>query len=411
MSLMNDALRKKRGEEKHLSKADFFQGGGKRKIHRGFKIAGIAALAIFLIAVAGYTVWQYISISTPVITPAGMPRSAAENPAAKDDPDSGEYEQDPSASFNVTADIIPQHEGPPVISAVILEAEKQKESSDSVEPHVPKTVLPEIPARQNGIVSSKEKKTSVASQEAALYGSDLQQRKADILESNQFETSKTDGMPSSPNLNPAEALFYQKAVSYHRSNHLEKAIQMYEMVLRQKPTHRPTLFNLASAYIKISAYSKAHSILETMNEQDPDNPEILLNLAIAKIGLGKTDNVMGLLERAEDLFQTPTFELFFHKGVIFSRNGDYKKAVEWYAKSEKLQPENPYMLCNTAIAYDHLQQYDDALNYYRALLSTVNSFSRTEKQQIEKRTRELARYLAENPAYEQNLKESKGSAE
>ncbi len=408
MSLMNDALRKKKGEEKHPSKADFFQGRSKRKMNRGFKIAGIALLAVLLIVAAGYYAWEYVSLSAPAIVPAGIAPNLDENHAAGQEPDSGGYEQGHPASSEIIADSIVHPEEQPDIAAVTLAAVKQEESPESAQPSAPKTVLPENPVNNNLVVASKKNPPPIISRKPACPEPELQHQEIDKTDTDQPEAPEKDDMNSSAHLTPAEALFYQKAVSYHRDNHLEKAIQMYEAVLKQNPSHRPTLFNLASAYIKVSAYPKAHSILETLNEQDPDNPEILLNLAIADIGLGRFDSAMELLDRAEHLFKAPTFELYFHKGVVCSRNKYYEKAIEWYAISEKLQPDNAYMLCNTAIAYDHLGQYNDALNYYRALLKTENPFTRTDKQRIENRIRELARYVAMNPAGETN---SKGSAE
>ena len=53
-----------------------------------------------------------------------------------------------------------------------------------------------------------------------------------------------------------EDIFYQKALSYHREDKLNQAIQMYKQVIRVNPDHRDALFNLSSAYIQLAAYSE-----------------------------------------------------------------------------------------------------------------------------------------------------------
>ena len=66
-----------------------------------------------------------------------------------------------------------------------------------------------------------------------------------------------------------ETLFLQKAFHYHRQGKFNQAIQMYQQVLKVKPYHRDALFNLASAYIHLTAYSEAYPLLKKLRSLRP----------------------------------------------------------------------------------------------------------------------------------------------
>ncbi len=92
-----------------------------------------------------------------------------------------------------------------------------------------------------------------------------------------------------------EALFLKKAYRYHRQGKFNQAIQMYQQVLRVKPDHRDALFNLASAYIQLTAYSEALPLLRKLRSYDDGNPDVLVNLAIVEIGMGNSTEAIRLL--------------------------------------------------------------------------------------------------------------------
>jgi len=173
------------------------------------------------------------------------------------------------------------------------------------------------------------------------------------------------------------------------------AIQMYQMVLKKNPHHPSTRFNLASAYIQVGAFTQARTILEELNQQEPGNPDILLNLAAAEIGLDRPEQALTFLESAEKEFAAPTFEILFHKGVAHSRMGEFETALTMYKKAERLAPENPRLWLNTAIVYDSMAQYDQAIDHYQIFLNKNTSLTSTEQREIQTRMRELKAYLSQ----------------
>jgi tetratricopeptide (TPR) repeat protein len=198
-----------------------------------------------------------------------------------------------------------------------------------------------------------------------------------------------------PSSRQTENLFYKKAVSYHRQNKLEMAIQMYLEVLAGNPDHPDALLNLSSAYIQSSAFLKARPLLKKLRGFDPGNPQVLLNFAIVEIGLGRPNKAISYLERVEGLTEEPQFEIYFHRGVALSHLEELDEALTWYKKAEKLSENNPLLLFNMALVYDKLEGYDEALRYYVALLNNADApLSVKEKKKVEDRIGVLRMFVA-----------------
>ena len=209
------------------------------------------------------------------------------------------------------------------------------------------------------------------------------------------KVKKATEAPSDSSPRRTEDLFFKKAVSYHRQNKLEMAIQMYLEVLAGNPEHPDALLNLSSAYIQSSAFSKARPLLKKLRSFDPENPQVLLNLAIVEIGLGRPNKAITYLERSEGMTEEPQFEIYFHRGVALSHLEELDKALTWYKRAEKLSENNPLLLFNMAVAYDKLERYDEALRYYVPLLSNADApLSVDEKKKVEDRIGTLRVYLA-----------------
>ena len=191
-----------------------------------------------------------------------------------------------------------------------------------------------------------------------------------------------------------EARFLQKAFRYHRQGKFNQAIQMYRQVLRVEPAHRDAMFNLASAYIELTAYSEAFPLLKKLRTYDDGNPEVLLNLAIVEIGVGNSAEAIHLLDLAAKQYKEPKFEIYFHRAVALSRLERLEEALRSYKKAEELNPKHPTLNFNLAVLCDKLHQYNEAVHYYRGFLQQSDNLPPYEEKKIESRVRSLRAYLA-----------------
>ena len=199
---------------------------------------------------------------------------------------------------------------------------------------------------------------------------------------------------SSPELLSAvDAMFYKKALSYHRSDALKKSIQMYEEIIRKNPAFDAARFNLAAAYIQESMFSKAYPVLKQLLGKDPENPQVLLNLAIVEIGINNPDSAIDYLRLAESKENQPNFAIYFHLGIANSKLDNFTDALTWYNKAKNIEPRNPNLLFNLGIVYERLNEYNPAVNHYEGSLKYGDSFTLKQRRYIKDRIQVLKRFL------------------
>ena len=279
---------------------------------------------------------------------------------------------------------------------------------------------------ENKVIRSKEQLKMVQEQRAVRgEAPDTTMSKLQIKQNEQSKTSRqfqplTDGPVYKSNPSPkinAEAmrnkkvekvsmtrnvnierhesdLLFQKALIFHRRNKLEDAARIYRQVILNKPEHVEALFNLASIYIKTGSFQKACPVLEKLRGLDFENQKILLYLAIVEIGKGNPKRALSYLDMAENRSGDLQFEIFFHRGVANSRMDDLNNAIFWYKKAEQLQPLNDSLIFNSALAYDKMQSYDEAVKYYSLCLQQKD-VAMDEKKMIEARIKGTENFSGE----------------
>jgi tetratricopeptide (TPR) repeat protein len=188
--------------------------------------------------------------------------------------------------------------------------------------------------------------------------------------------------------------FYQKGLKYHRRGMLDEAIRMYQEVLRLNPEHFDANLNLAAAYIEKSEFSKARPILQDLKDKEHENSDVFLNLAIAEIGLGNCQDAMSYLDMAENLAQGDQVAVLFHRGVAWSRLGKLEDALFCYKMAEALLPRTPGLAFNMALAYDKMQDYDNALRYYALVLEWDALPTSVERRRVKNRMMTLKGFLS-----------------
>ena len=389
---MSDALRKKKNEKKHPSDTAFFKDASEPKTKSKVRIYGISAIVLLVCSVAGFYLYQMISLSKPMSPALQSPLATGPRVSPPEDTVSAGQEKGMPATSSKTAVPIDPLPEKPVISS---KTTRQEPASPALEPEIRKAVPAAAPLKTVSQPASEKMLPTLPEKTAPVPvvepdGVSPQPESAGNKILNQTEKAVR---PINTETDPAEELFYHKGLSYHRQNKLEMAIQMYQAVLKKNPDHRSTRFNLASAYIQVAAYKEARSILLDLNLQEPENPEILLNLAVVEIGLDRPEEALVFLDSAEKKAAAPTFEILFHKGAAHSRMGDFETALNMYRKAERLAPGNPRLWLNTAIVYDSLAQYDLAIDRYQAFLNNNTSLTTTDRREIETRVRELKAYL------------------
>lgn len=192
-----------------------------------------------------------------------------------------------------------------------------------------------------------------------------------------------------------EEVLYRKAKGYHQSGSLDLAIRTYQEVLRINPDHEGALDCLASIYMGQAAHGEAYPLVARLARKGPDNPQILVNLAVLEIALGRPEEAIPLLDKAESLPGAPLFLLCLHKGVALSRIGRLAEASHWYARAEQLDPGHPPLLFDMAVNSDRQGDYTQALRYYARYLEASASRSTQELESVKARMVALTAFVKE----------------
>jgi Tfp pilus assembly protein PilF len=407
MSLMNDALRKKKKELKLPPGTDMFKDDSGQKFNSRIRIYGLAALGVLVCALAGYHLYAYISISQPVtqVQPSfamvekpaspsgpappldqasGVPASPGTEPPGKDLP-TNEISSNTTPSPKQSLSNLETDGSATTPSASPIPATAEQPASKKSPPAPPPGNTPSPPVMEPGEISRRP----ATDPDAASTPPD------------EAVASLAAGVDST-----AER-FYRKGLSYHRQNRLDKAIQMYQAVLKKKPDHRAARFNLASAYIQVGAFDEARTILEELDKQEPGNSDVLLNRAVVEIGLNRPERALDFLDEAGRGNTAPAFEILFHKGAAYSRMGHFEKALAMYQQAERLAPGHTRIWLNKAVVLDSMARYRQAVDAYQTFLDTSIALTGAERRKIELRVIELKTYLtqaadpsAENPPSE-----------
>ena len=363
MSLLNDALRKNSSEAKTKRPGYFDQSHlPPRKVSRGriYRIGGL----IFLLGGVLFGGWYFLgSLSAQVDPPVGV-SSVLKHVEVEAENSISKLTENHKTEIEPSSDVL-------ALKGEITPLEE----SAKIEP----------PQKTNLLAKPRLEKSAPSTAKKTKKTPPMVKKKSPR------QASKEKGKTASSH---QEALFFKKALRYHRQGKLNQAIQLYQQVLRVKPDHRNALFNLASAYIRLTAYSEAFPLLKKLRSYDERNPDVLVNLAIVEIGMGNSAEAIDYLDLAAKHYKNPKFEIHFHRAAALSRLGRLEEALLSYKKAEELNPKHPPLNFNLALLCDKLQKYHDAADYYDEFLRQSDNLPRNEEKKIESRIRTLQAYLA-----------------
>lgn len=175
-------------------------------------------------------------------------------------------------------------------------------------------------------------------------------------------------------------------------------IAMFENTLRMNPTNNRIRTSLALSYAKLRRYDRAEEHFRKAVFNEPFNARARIGLAKALCDQGKfweglreyelvSDPGPGNLKKLLDenikstiLFMISHYERMlrtkpenpraYHSlGVLYSKLGEPKKAVEFYEKALTYDPNLKESIFNLASTYEMLGDRDKAITYYERVLS------------------------------------------
>jgi tetratricopeptide (TPR) repeat protein len=135
------------------------------------------------------------------------------------------------------------------------------------------------------------------------------------------------------------AAMFQQGAELARTGLYDRALELFEQVLAERPDHVPTLINAARVHFLRGRTEKAIELLERADRLMPDNPRILAYLGMAESKAGRFEDALVHLEGASLLDPTRIDVGNELAGVYFELER-YEEAAEAWGRVLKLDPDN-----------------------------------------------------------------------
>jgi tetratricopeptide (TPR) repeat protein len=376
MSLLNDALRKKKADKQpamQCSAQTLFQSGRAQRLKKHYWIAAGCAAGMVLLAAGAWAWYDWTAGDA-------APRLSMDSAAAS----LAEAAADSAPSALPSPATVPTDPGPENPAPLTM-------ATPTPEPKVAA-----VPAKEQAV--ARQRPMLAPAGESIPTPSARPPRVAAAERTParrpEPESSHRDRPTTQAGHRISSEPLYQKARLYHRQARIAEAIGMYREVLKIDPDHFDASLNLTSAYLQTEAFSQAYVLAADLQRRAPANPRVALNLAVAQIGCGRAQEALPLLDQAALQPQAPLYEIYFHKGVAHRQLGQTEAAIACYQKAEQIDPGDGRLLFNLAVAFDQQQAYDPAVNYYLKYLHAAGDLDPAGRRKIEQRIRALRADLA-----------------
>lgn len=362
MSLLNDALRKQR-HTGASSAADTPHPMPPAMQKR--KRPSAAILLAALTAGSAIAVWNYSQhFATPKSSQPGRVTLAESVPAVSPIPGTAAVVRNPS----------------PLLTAA-AETAKNSENAQTAK---------QAPVRRRPSASKKEAFESTAAAPPAPKPKAEPPEKTPAAVHGPAAATQTVAVEAQPAAGAVSSLM-KKADFLRLQKQHEEAAALYREVLAAVPEHTAARMHLAAAYLALQRPAEAASLLQTLRAKNIDAPALWRSAAIAAIGLDRPEQALADIERLEK-FPAYRFEACFYRGAALSRLKKPLEALHWYHKAAALQPNYPPLLFNTAVVYDRLGKFPEAVVQYKAFLAHSPDVPPSEKTAVQDRIRQLVRY-------------------
>jgi Flp pilus assembly protein TadD len=374
MSLLNDALRKRRGERQRIEEAPGTSGPkpGATDSNARQKVVRLAVVGVLVLASVSCVTWLY---QLAPDRPMGQKQSVSSLAIAALTQDS--VKPDPTGKPSRSADAETPRPIPATATTKAAAAAAPLPPPQAPPPKQTPAAKP-LPVKSKSSPKAQVARRPEKSKAASRPRSKAQPQRA----------AKSGGAQRRAQSEP----LYRKARQYHRQDRLEQAIALYQEVIKIDPDHANARFNLAAAYLQTESFDNAYFILIDLYRKEPGNHQAMLNLALANIGRRRFDEALALLDKAAATPEPPLFEIALHKGIAYNHLNRTQDALEWYKRAEALRPDDPRLLFNLAVVSDQQHHYDTAIDYYQRHIDQSPGMNAAKKREISRRIRMLQAY-------------------
>lgn len=352
------------------------------------KILLIAAIALFVILLIGFQVYNYIqALSKPeLILP--RPVAAAAPQPANTQGASTQTDSTQTAEPSAAAPATPVETSQPatgnaaqaaLTASAPASADQVASSSPAAAQPSSKSAMAELPIEPSAQMPAKASgKTSTPAKPAPMvFGEPVNEHKDGALEI----TKNSPGPRVSPDLMTAYRAF--------KAGDDAGAQELYRKVLRGDLRNVDALLGMAAIAQRQGRAQDAMGWYGKVLEVEPRNP--IAEAAMVN-AVGQTDPVATESRLKNLLAQQPNAaNLHAALGSLYTERGQWSSAQQSYFEAHRLEPGNPEYAFNLAVSLDQMGKPTLALEYYKKTLELIQRTNSTsiDRRQLETRISQL----------------------
>lgn len=181
--------------------------------------------------------------------------------------------------------------------------------------------------------------------------------------------------PASPD-EPAKTLTQKEWV--------DKALEDYKAIYDENPGYKDVAFAAGLIYFNGGEYDKARPYLEKAVSVSPDNDNVVLALGQDELKAEKYKEAVATLAKYLEITQNDTLKpaVMDQMAVAYEKLNDYNNALVYYGKILDIRPDSERALLGKGNALLQLKKYDEALPVLEHYMKVAHN--QTKKKQVEK---------------------------
>ncbi|MBN9543272.1 MAG: tetratricopeptide repeat protein [Alphaproteobacteria bacterium] len=176
-----------------------------------------------------------------------------------------------------------------------------------------------------------------------------------------------------------------KAYETFQMGHYEVALMFYTKALKLEPKNEEILFGVAVTHHKLGHMDIAKNYYTKILDINPSN-KFALNNFLNVLSYEKPDVALTTLRRLEAA--EPSLSIIPAQiAVIYERQKDFKNAVRYFKKANKLEPSNLDYVYNIALIMEKTGQNNSAMSLYSRIIQALDAGYKANVSYKEVRTR------------------------
>lgn len=172
---------------------------------------------------------------------------------------------------------------------------------------------------------------------------------------------------------PSAAELLRQGLAFHQQGRLERAMELYERVLKLSRNDADALNLLGVAKMQLGETAEAISLLERAVTARPNDPSIWVHLGNARLQSNAPDLSIAAYDRAIALSPQDA-DIRYNRANVFAAMGRHYEAIPGFGDALQLNPGHPGARFNLANSLMATECFLEAISHYELVAKSAAEF-------------------------------------